>query len=99
MNDSKPSLLGDQLHLPNVPLLPKHLKKTKQQCGSWCMLGKLLNGGAPFSNETCMGRLIQRPKALSEKGYVIPYSLSPTLISILTTSAWHRGQVASLKTD
>lgn len=88
MNDCKPSLLGDQLNLPNVPLLlSKHLKKTKRQCGPWCMLGKLLNGGALFFTETCMERLIQRPKALPEESDVIPYSLGLTLISIRTTSA------------
>lgn len=57
-------------------LLPKHLKKTKRQCGPWCMLGWLLNGGAPLTTEACMERLIKRLKDLPEDGYVIPYSLA-----------------------
>lgn len=80
-------------------LLHKHLKKTKRRCGPRCMLGWLLNGGAPLTTEPCMEQLIKRPKDPPEEGYVTPYSLGPTLISILTTAAWHRGLEASLKTD
>lgn len=100
MNDSQPILLGDQLYLPNVPFSTPQISED-DKVAVWPLAHAWMAAEwrCPLSTEACMERLIKRLKDLPEDGYVIPYSFGPTLISILTTAAWHRSLEAFLKTD